>query len=361
MPWFVKPGKSLPSMITHIACLDMDCFFVSVERLLNPKLLHKPLIIGAKPSHRGVVSACSYEARKCGVTSGMSSAQAYQLCPLGIFMSPRISVYKSYSRSVYRYLSYYLPIVEQASIDEFYLDLTGCDNLFGNIGNFLWQLKCNMTKDIGIPCSVGMGTNKSVAKIACKLAKQEGMVRVLPGEEDSFLNPFPVSLIPGVGPIMNKKLKDQSISYISDIQSKSMAELTRLFGKLGTSLFLKARGVGSSNCQKKRIQKCMSHDITFAADLDNIQVLKKSLLTISSGVCKRLREKGKKCSLVILKVRFSDFKTITKQRMITPTDADRDVYHAALILFRLIFQRHRKVRLLGISLGGLNDDDLLMP
>ena len=224
-----------------IICLDMDCYFVSVERRLNPNLKGKPVVIGGQPNTRGVVSACSYEAREYHVRSGMSLTQAYRRCPHAVFMSATPGVYATYSKQIKTYLAQWVPIIVQASVDEFYLDITGCERLYGNLYNFAWELKCGLERTFGLPASMGMGRHKHIAKVACTMAKQQGFIHVQPHEEAHFLSGLPISAIQGVGKETEKTLQARGFTRVEHLAQLTPDQALKMMGKWGVSLWLKAK------------------------------------------------------------------------------------------------------------------------
>ncbi|MFC1617165.1 DNA polymerase IV [Candidatus Margulisiibacteriota bacterium] len=342
----------------NILCLDMDCFFVSVERVLNPGLQKKPVIVGGKPNSRGVVSACSYETREFGVHSGMALTIAYQKCPDAIFLMPNFKAYGYYSKLIAKILKKYIPIVEQASVDEFYLDLTGCEGIYGDIFNFTWRLKRYLETNLKLPMTIGMGTNKHIAKIASNLAKSQGLLKVLPGEEALFLGPLPIDFIQGVGKQTKKTLYQSGIRTIGKLASIPIRDITKLLGKFGVHLLLKAQGKGSQEFELGRQRKSLGAERTFTEDTTDLEYIKSKLSHIVEKVCFQLRKEGFKTSCVTFKIRYSDFKTETKRVTISPTDYNQVIFKTAWGLFEKLYQRRVRIRLIGISLSKLQKEAL---
>lgn len=340
-----------------IACVDMDCYFVSVERRLNPALAGKPVIVGGDPNARGVVSACSYETRRYGVHSGMALFQAFQRCPEAVFLQPNFQAYHAYSAKVYQFLTQQVPVVIAASIDEFYLDLTGCEAIYGELSLFVRRLKQYIDQAIGLPCTAGVGADMHIAKVACNLAKPSGFLRIEPGSEAVFLAPLPIETLQGVGGATEQLMHKLGIRTIGQLAQLPMAEVVQLFGKGGLHLYRKARGERAEGyVPAEGPRKSMGCDHTFSRDTQDLEILCSYCCRIAEKLGRQLRQEQLKAGSVTVKIRYSDFKTETTRELITPTDYDQVLYQTASRLLRRILKRRVSVRLVGVSLSRLQSE-----
>jgi DNA polymerase-4 len=331
--------------------LDLDAFFVSVERILDPSLKGKPVIVGGDPKYgRGVVAACSYEARVYGLHSAMPIRTAYKLCPHGIYIHGSHGEYSRFSKAVKNILEQYAPIVQQASIDEFYMDFTGCRNVYGSLFAFASFLQKEIWERLSLPCSIGIGSNKTIAKIGSDCLKPNGITYILPGMEKEFLSPMPVEAIPGVGEVMLKDLHSKGIYRIGDITKLPLDYFTAAYGKYGIDLCLKACGEGSEYLVIEHEQKSISHERTFA-DVTSKELLKEKLFYLTGKVCQELRDMDWLASNVHIKLRYSDFNTLTRSRIIKPTDDDKTIFDAAWNMLVKAHTRRVAVRLVGVSVS----------
>ncbi|MBT8377607.1 MAG: DNA polymerase IV [Ignavibacteria bacterium] len=331
--------------------LDLDAFFVSVERILDPSLRGKPVIVGGDPKFgRGVVAACSYEARAYGLHSAMPIRTAYRLCPHGIYIHGSHGEYSRFSRAVKNILLQYAPLVQQASIDEFYMDFTGCRNVYGSLFTFASYLQREIWKKLSLPCSIGIGSNKTIAKIGSDCLKPNGITYILPGMEKEFLAPMPVESIPGVGKVTLKDLHSKGIYKIGDIAELPQDYFAAAYGKYGIDLYRKACGKGGEYLTFIHEQKSISHERTFA-DVTSKKFLKEKLFKLTGKVCQELRDKNWFTSSVNIKLRYSDFKTLTRSRKIKPTDDDKIIFDAAWNMLMKACTRRVAVRLIGIGLS----------
>ena len=336
--------------------LDLDAFFVSVERILNPKLKGKPVIVGGDPKYgRGVVAACSYEARQYGLHSAMPIRTAYRLCPNGIYIHGSHGEYSRFSDAVENILLKYAPLVEQASIDEFYLDMTGCQKIYGSIFSFASFIQKEIWTKLSLPCSIGIGSNKTIAKIASDCMKPTGITYVLPGMEKEFLSPMPIETIPGVGNVMLKDLNSKGIYKISDITSLPQEYFAAAYGKYGIDLWRKASGEGTEYLTIQRERKSISKETTFGEDVTSNEVLKKTLFELTGKICQTMRNHGWIASTVNVKLRYSDFQTLTRSRTIKPTDDDKIVFDTAWQLLSKAHIRRVAVRLVGVGLSNFSE------
>jgi len=335
--------------------LDLDTFFISVERILDPSLKGKPVIVGGDPKYgRGVVAACSYEAREYGLHSAMPIRNAYRLCPLGVYIHGSHGEYSRFSKAVKNILLQYAPVVEKASIDEFYLDFTGCGKIYGSLFAFASFLQKEIWDRLSLPCSIGIGSNKTIAKIGSDCMKPRGITYIVSGMEKEFLAPMPVETIPGVGKVTLKDLHSKGIYRISDITGLPQDYFTAAYGKYGIDLYRKANGGGSEYLTVEWEQKSISHERTFA-DVTNKHFLKEKLFKLTGKACQELRDNGWQASTVSIKLRYSDFKTLTRSKKIKPTDDDGIVFDVGWDMMMKALTRRVSVRLIGIRLSKFNE------
>ena len=336
--------------------LDLDAFFVSVERILNPKLKGKPVIVGGDPKYgRGVVAACSYEARQYGLHSAMPIRTAYRLCPNGIYIHGSHGEYSRFSDAVENILLKYAPLVEQASIDEFYLDMTGCQKIYGSIFSFASFIQKEIWTRLTLPCSIGIGSNKTIAKIASDCMKPTGITYILPGMEKEFLSPMPVETIPGVGAVTLKDLNSKGIYKIRDIASLPEEYFAAAYGKYGIDLWRKANGEGTEHLTIQRERKSISKETTFGEDVTSNEFLKKTLFELAGKICQTMRNHNWVASTITIKLRYSDFQTLTRSRTIKPTDDDKIVFDTAWQLLSKAHIRRVAVRLVGVGLSNFSE------
>jgi DNA polymerase-4 len=338
--------------------VDMDTFFVSVERLFDPSLKGKPVVVGGRPNERGVVSAASYEARKFGVHSAMPLRTAYKLCPHAIFVDGHPDRYRDCSKKVFRVLERFSPCVEMASIDEAYLEMTGTQRLHGPPLAAAHSLHEMMRRETGLNCSIGMATSRMVAKVSSDQAKPNGILWVLPGEEARFLAPLDVRKIPGVGKVTEKNLHTLGIRKVGDLAGLDEAFLNERFGKWGLALAGKSRGLDAGGWFDTEIgdaedPKSISHEHTFSRDTDDVDALEPLLARLTEMVARRLREHNLFARSVQLKLRYSDFSTFTRAHTL---DHGTQVDTELLAEVRALFHRNwtgRPIRLLGVHAGTL--------
>lgn len=338
-------------MESHIVHCDLDTFFVSVERLERPELVGKPVLVGGS-SGRGVVASCSYEARRFGVHSAMPMKQALRLCPEAIIVRGDHDKYSRYSRMVTDILSEAAPVVEKASIDEHYLDVSGMDRYFG-CWKWTRELRQRIIKESGLPISFGLSSGKVVSKIATGMAKPSGELYVLPGEEKAFLAPLPVRKIPGVGEKLMQRLDRVGIQKIESLQKADPAALERLLGGQGLSLWKKANGMDDSPVVPHGDRKSMSKECTFPEDIADAAMLREYIKMMVDELSFSLRKEGRLCACVSLKLRYADFETTTRQVRIPYSCSDRVLTEKALELLRQAYQPGTPIRLIGIRLSEL--------
>lgn len=343
--------------------LDLDAFFVSVERILDPKLNGKPVIVGGDPKYgRGVVSACSYEARAFGLHSAMPIRTAYKLCPHGIYLHGHGDEYTRFSKAVKNILEQYAPQIEQASIDEFYLDMTGTQKMYGSMFEFATRLQKEIWDKIGLPISIGIGSNKTIAKIGSDCMKPKGITYIIPGMEKEFLSAMPVETIPGVGKVMKQSLNNRGIYKIGDITKLSSDYFGTAFGKYGIDLWRKAHGEGTEYLTVQRTRKSISRETTFGNDVTSEEELKNTLLYLTGKVAQSLRKKGWEASTIDIKLRYTDFQTLNRAKTIKPTDDDKMIFETAWDLMKKARTRRVGVRLIGVGVTNfspLNEQEFL--
>ena len=342
-------SASSPSSILHV---DMDAFFVSVELLDRPELRGKPVVVGGQPDQRGVVSAASYEARKYGIQSAMPLRTAGRLCPHAVFLEPRHRLYSEWSDRVAAILGKYSPVVEMASVDEAYLDLTGTERLFGPPFAAAHSLLREITATTGLPCSAGLARTRLVAKVASDQAKPRGLLWVPAGSEEAFLAPLAVRRIPGIGKVTEAALKTQGIETVAQLASATQEKLEQNFGRWGTALHRKARGGDTYEFFVDAEPKSISHNHTFSFDTDERAALDATLSFLCQKAMKRLRDASLSASTVTLTIRYAGFETITRAHTLRePTHLDPIVFDCTRQLFDRHWDRSRKVRLLGVALS----------
>jgi len=329
----------------HIAHFDLDSFFVSVEIINNPTLRGKPVLVGGY--ERGVVAACSYEARKFGIHSAMPMKKALQLCPHAIVTNSSRSDYSKYSRWVTEIIARKVPLFEKASIDEFYIDLSGMDKFFG-VSNYTKDLRKEIMKETGLPISCGLSSAKFISKMATNEAKPNGFLEVPHGKEKEFLWPLGIEKINGVGKQTEQQLKNFGIYTIEDIAKTPVEIMERYVGKWGESLWQKSQGLGSTEIATDWEQKSMSHENTFDTDYTDIGFLHSELVRLTEKTAYSLREDEKMAGCITVKIRYSDFETTSRQETIDYTALDDLLIEKVKDLFNKSYQKGRPVRLLGV-------------
>jgi DNA polymerase IV len=349
--------------ILHV---DMDAFFVSVELLARPELHGNPVIVGGQRDQRGVVTSASYEARQFGVHSAMPLRTAAKLCPHAIFLDSHHELYGQWSDRVTTILAKYSPLVEMASIDEAYLDLTGTERLNGPALGAADRLLREVTATTGLPCSGGLGGTRLVAKVASEQAKPRGFVWVPHGSEAAFLAPLAVRRIPGIGKATEAALKSAGIGTVAQLQAMTLEWLEETFGQWGTALYRKARGIDSYEFFIDAEPKSISHNQTFAADTNERERLESTLSHLCQKATKRLRDAGLHARTITLTLRYKDFKTITRSETLAePSDLDAVILACVRGLFDRNWDHRSMLRLVGVALssfsGGTRQIDLLDP
>jgi DNA polymerase IV len=338
--------------ILHV---DMDAFFVSVELLARPELRGLPVVVGGQRDQRGVVSSASYEARRFGIHSAMPLRTAAKLCPDAIFLDGHHDLYGRWSDRVAAILGKYSPVVEMASIDEAYLDLSGTERLHGPSLSAAHKLLREITSLTGLPCSGGLAATRLVAKVASDQAKPRGLVWVPPGSEAAFLAPLPVRRIPGIGRVTEAALKGLGIESVANLQSIVLERLEEEFGRWGTALYRKARGIDSYEFFVDAEPKSISHNCTFGEDTCDREQLHSTLSFLCQKAAKRLRDAGLHARTVTLTLRYTDFTTITRsQTLADPSDLDAVVLKCVGDLFSRAWNGSAMLRLVGVALSSFS-------
>jgi DNA polymerase-4 len=347
----------MPSPKRYIAHIDLDCFFVSVERIKDPSLNGKPVVVGGTPTGRGVVASASYEARAFGVRSAMPAATALRLCPHLVFVRGHFGDYTKYSNRLYNRIMELAPVVERASIDEMYFDLTGCEVLYNNdLPGFIKKLQKIVWDELRLPCTISLASNKVMAKIAAQTVKPAGIIYVPHGTEREFLAPLPVDAIPGVGKKTGEVLRKKGIHLVSDLQKAPREKLERILGKHGVWIHEVANGFGPDELSTEHERKSIGNEETFAKDIADRNDLQTIILSLTSEVCSSLRYRHLKGRTFTLKLRYSDFQTITRATTIEPTDDDGIVFKTMKELFETSYTRRLPLRLLGIRASHLVEE-----
>lgn len=388
----MPPRPALPPIIAHV---DMNTYFVSVERLKDPALDGKPVVVGGDPQSRSVVSSASYEARRYGIHSAMPMSQALRRCPDLVIVPPHFHDYQHYHDLVKAILQDFTPVLEMTSIDEGYLDLTGTDKLWGPPLEIGRRIRRRILDEIRLPASVGISSNKLVSKVASDLAKpvpdprlgkgsarghphpsvtgegsalsiDEGVLVVPAGQEAEFLAPLSVGHLPGCGQVTVARLQGMGIETVRDLASQPREELVALFGEAGRMLWQRAHGQGSSTLQTERQRKSISKEITFQKDVQDLAHLRAILHQQSEEVGATLRRRREQARTVTLKLRYAGFETHTAARTLPrPTDLTMTIFDTAARLLKDHLSEQRPVRLIGVGVSGLmkgwGQEDLFAP
>jgi DNA polymerase-4 len=357
----------------RLCCLDLDTFFVSVERLLDPRLVGQPVVVGGLPGQRGVVTSASYEVRALGVRSGMSLKRAFELAPKAVYVPTRHGTYGDYAARVRRIAEGYTPASQVASIDEMFLDFSGCESLYAAPGDtgpdftierVVRRLTDEIQARLGLPSSAGIATSRSVAKVASGLAKPRGVLLVAAGAEAAFLGPLPVRKFPGIGPVAERQLHAIGLTTLADVVRAPVATLRPIFGAWTESLQRGCRGQGPHQLGRERpafyehdpsgsAVGTISNERTFREDVRDPGCIESMLCSLCERVCWRARKRGVKARTVTLKLRYADFQTLQRSLTITPTCSELELYPVIRELFTRARTRRTAVRLLGICLSNL--------
>jgi len=340
----------------------MDAFFVSVEELSDPSLKGKAVVVGGQKHERGVVSAASYEARKFGVHSAMPLRTAAKLCPHAIFVAGHPDRYRESSEKVHRVLTSFSPLVEMASIDEAYLDMTGTERLHGPPLRAAHNLHQKVKAETQLNCSIGIGASRLIAKVSSAQAKPNGVLFITPGQEAKFLAPLNVREIPGVGKVTEKNLQKLGIHKVGDLARYDDAFLEQHFGKWGLALAGKARGEDAGGWFDAEVgadtdAKSISHEHTYNEDTTDQEQIESTLMRLTEMVARRLREAGVHARTIQLKLRYKDFTTITRAHSLAvPTQLDTEIFEQIKTLFRKNWRKGQYVRLLGVQTSSFEEE-----
>jgi DNA polymerase-4 len=335
----------------QIAHFDLDAFFVSVECLKNTKLKGKPLLVGGS-GDRGVVAACSYEARRFGIHSAMPMALARRLCPEAIVIRGDMEMYSNYSHLVTGIMQDTVPLFEKASIDEFYIDLSGMDKFYG-CSLFARELKKKVLKESGLIVSYGLAGNKLISKVATDEIKPDGQLEIAPGQERTFLAPLSIGKLPGIGKETAYKLIRRGVETIRTLSEIPIEMLETMLGTTGIDLWRKAHGLDDTPVIPYREQKSISTERTFETDTTNLGFLHAELVRMTESVAFELRKQDRLTGCITVKLRYSNFDTVARQKTIDFTNADHLLLPVAQSLFEKLYDRRLLIRLLGVRLTRL--------
>jgi DNA polymerase-4 len=343
--------------------IDLDAFFVSVEQVLNPKLKGNPVIVGGDPERRGVVASASYEARHFGIHAGMPSSKALRLCPQAISIRSHFSLYKDASAKFMKILGDFSPHIEPLGLDEAYLDVTGCEEPYGSPRQLARAIKERINKELKLTASVGIATCKVVAKIASDLCKPDGLLQIAPGEEQAFLNPLPIAKLPGVGKKTEQALKEVGITTIGDLASLPSEMVKRRFGATGAVIHSYAKGIDDRQVEAPGEAKSISQQLTFARDTLDRNFLEANLHNLCQEVCQDLRSQNKRAKCVAIRLRYADFKTITRQVILREaSDVTQVIFATAQqLLTKALAQQEKPIRLIGIRISSLMGEGKQLP
>ncbi|MDB5062085.1 MAG: polymerase [Mucilaginibacter sp.] len=335
----------------HIVHIDLDSFFVSVERKFNPSLIGKAVIIGGS-ADRGVVASCSYEARAFGVHSAMPTRQALKLCPHAIVIHGTHGRYSEASREVTEIIHRSVPLYQKTSVDEFYIDLTGMER-FHDPYKIASDLRQRVIRETGLPISFGMASGKTIAKMATNQAKPNGQLYIEHGKEKEFLAPLPIRKIPGLGENTCQKLYQYGIERIGDLQRVNLKFLETVFGKMGTYIYNKANGIDDSEIVPHSDRKSISTEHTFESDVADRRTLETILVSMTEELAGKLRRENKVSSCLAIKIRYTNFETHTQQQKIALTAAEHILIPGIKNLLTKAWNQHRPIRLIGVRLSNL--------
>ncbi len=336
-----------PRAIIH---LDLDAFYAAVEVLENPELEGKPVVVGGSLSGRGVVSSASYPARAHGVRSAMPTYRALALCPEAIVVPPRHRRYREYSRRVMALLRDISPLMEQMSVDEAFLDVTEQIETWEQAIDLARALQRRVKEEIGLSASLGVATNKLVAKVASDRDKPGGLTVVPPGEEAAFLAPLPVRVLWGIGPVTARKLAEMNVQTVGELVQVPEELLQARFGRMGRYMLRQAQGIDRRPVMTEHEAKSVSHERTFSQDLASADALEEQLQRLSQSVARRLQRSELMAGTVAIKLRYADFTTLTRQMSLAVPSQDEEILtQAAVTLLRRVWRRGRPVRLLGVA------------
>jgi len=335
----------------HIAHLDLDSFYVSVERLRNPKLIGKPVLIGGS-SDRSVVASCSYEARKFGIHSAMPMKTARKLCSHAIIVNGDMETYSKYSGIVTEIIQDSVPLFEKSSIDEFYIDMTGMDRFFGCM-KFMGTVKDKVRKECGLPTSYALSSNKLISKVAVNEVKPNGQIEIPFGEEKAYLAPLSITKIPGIGKQTAFLLVKMGVRTVKTLSEIPLEMLQNILGKNGTELWRRANGIDDSPVVPYHEQKSISTENTFSKDTIDMNFLHAEMVRMTERIAFEMRSQNKLTGCVTVKLRYSNFETFTKQKTIPYTNSDEVLIRSASDLFEKLYDHRMLIRLLGVRFTNL--------
>ena len=343
----------MPRCILHI---DLDAFFVSVERVLDPTLKGKPVVVGGDPARHGVVASASYEARPFGIHAGMPLSKARRLCPQATFIQANLPRYQDASTGFMRILADFSPSTEPLGLDEAYLDVTGCEESYGSPHQMALAIKERIYKELKLTASVGIATCKVVAKIASDLCKPDGILEVEPGREQAFLSPLPIARLPGIGRKTEQVLKHMGITTIGELASLPLDIVKKHFGATGMVIHRYANGIDEREVEAPGEPKSISKQTTFAQDTLTRHFLGSNLHHLCEQVSTKLRSQDKQARCVTLRLRYADFKTITRQVTLKEaSNISHVIFATALqLLCKTLVQKETAIRLIGIKLSSLS-------
>ena len=338
-------------MILHI---DMDAFFAAIEQRDNPALKNKPVIVSGN-SARSVVSTASYEARRFGIRSAMPVFTAIQKCDHLIIVPGNMKKYQAVSKEIMEILFNFSPLVEPVSIDEAYVDIDGCERLFGSSEQMARAIKKTIHTKLSLTSSIGIAPMKFLAKIASDMNKPDGLTRIEPSQVDDFIYTLPIQKVPGIGKNTMNYMKCLQIKTLGDIKKYDPHLLTLKFGKMGPRLLALARGIDPSKVEPGHTRKSISSETTFSKDISNFQAVKQMILERSQSVGRDLRGKNLICGNVFIKLKFSDFSQMTRSRKLdTLICSSAAIFNEALALYKKILLK-KKIRLIGVGVTALKD------
>ena len=340
-------------MIIHV---DMDAFYASVEEREQPALRGQPLIVGGSPTGRGVVAAANYAARAFGVRSAMPTARALRLCPDLVIVKPRGALYSRVSKEIREIFRRYTPVIEPLSLDEAFLDVDGSVKLYGSAEVIGRKIKSQIKEELDLIASVGVAPNKFLAKLASDQDKPDGFTVVRQEQVQAFLDPLSVSRIWGVGKIAQQRLHDANVHTVLDLRQTSEAWLVERFGQIGHRLWKLSHGIDHRTVVTESEAKSISHETTFGEDLTEINAIESVAVTLTEGVCFRLRETGLKARTVNLKVRYHDFATLTRSKSLNQaTDRTLTIWNTVRDMLQTLLAGKRfSVRLVGVGVSNLD-------
>ena len=340
-----------PRLLLHV---DMDAFYAAIEQRDRPELRGRPVIVGGTPEGRGVVSAASYEARRFGVHSGLPAARAVRLCPQGVFLPVDMRKYHAVSEQVMAILARHSDRIEQISVDEAFLEITDRAPDYRTAEKLARRIKQEIREELQLTASVGVGPNKFLAKLGSDLRKPDGLVVIRPQEAESFLAPLPVGKLWGVGPKTEKRLQQLGLRTIGEIAQQPIARLRRLLGAWGDVVYELSRGLDERPVEPAREMKSVSAETTFARDLYDEAQMRRALTTSSKDVARRLQREGVRGKTIAIKVRFKDFRTLTRQTTLPEaTDRAETIRQTSHQLLAELDRGGQGVRLLGVRATGL--------